>query len=255
MTHAKNLASDVQRIIDDYLDAIGVALQKSRLTREERQSVVDNVEDQIAEMLNARAIATPAEADVRAVLAELDSPESYAETIESTAPEQTLASHAQPNAGERRLSKVAVVGAVWAIAFFTCVPLFFVAWTVTPGNEPSLLWFYTGRALMIAGVSAPLGTTLLGLIAIGQIRNFQGTHYGMGLAIADTLLFPLLAALPVCVAAGGTVIAAINGSSPGWYELMTSPTALTAGFLFWLLIATAVVWLVQRWSRKLPGAS
>ena len=45
---------------------------------------------------------------------------------------------------------------------------------------------------MVLGVSAPFGTTILGWIAVAQIRRGAGKLYGLGLAVFDGLLFPLL---------------------------------------------------------------
>jgi hypothetical protein len=42
------------------------------------------------------------------------------------------------------------------------------------------------------GIAAPFGTTILGGIALTQIRHSAGRLYGLGLALADTLLFPIL---------------------------------------------------------------
>ncbi len=42
------------------------------------------------------------------------------------------------------------------------------------------------------GLTAPFGTTILGVISIGDIRHSAGRLYGLPLALADALLFPLL---------------------------------------------------------------
>jgi hypothetical protein len=45
----------------------------------------------------------------------------------------------------------------------------------------------------ILGFAAPFGTTILGGVAISQIRYSRGRLYGLGLALVDALLYPLLA--------------------------------------------------------------
>ncbi|MDY7011389.1 MAG: hypothetical protein SVV80_11665 [Planctomycetota bacterium] len=45
-------------------------------------------------------------------------------------------------------------------------------------------------AILILG--APVGTTILGLVAISQIRRSAGRLYGLGLALFDAIVFPLL---------------------------------------------------------------
>jgi hypothetical protein len=43
------------------------------------------------------------------------------------------------------------------------------------------------------GVTAPFGTTILGLVSVTQIRRSGGRLCGLGLALGDALFFPLLA--------------------------------------------------------------
>ncbi len=43
------------------------------------------------------------------------------------------------------------------------------------------------------GLTAPFGTTILGIIAISDIRHSRGRLHGLALALPDALLFPLLA--------------------------------------------------------------
>jgi hypothetical protein len=47
--------------------------------------------------------------------------------------------------------------------------------------------------LSIVGAAAPLGTTILGALAIGHIKRSGGKIIGLPLAVADVLFFPLLA--------------------------------------------------------------
>jgi hypothetical protein len=47
--------------------------------------------------------------------------------------------------------------------------------------------------MVVLGVSAVFGTTILGIVSITHIRHSAGRLYGMGLALFDALLFPLLA--------------------------------------------------------------
>jgi hypothetical protein len=50
-----------------------------------------------------------------------------------------------------------------------------------------------GKMLLLLGLTAPFGTTILGWMAVEQIRRSAGKLYGMGLAVFDGLFFPLLA--------------------------------------------------------------
>jgi hypothetical protein len=62
------------------------------------------------------------------------------------------------------------------------------AWATVVGSSARLALF----PLFTVAFTAPFGTTILGLIAISQIRRSRGQLYGMPLAIFDTLVFPLL---------------------------------------------------------------
>jgi len=100
-------------------------------------------------------------------------------------------------AAKGRLSRAAIIGAVWAPLFLIVLLLFFwrVRVEVPPNSRPlgPTGWQIALRlTLLPLGVGAPFGTTILGLIAISQIRNSRGKLYGMGLAVADALFYPML---------------------------------------------------------------
>lgn len=92
-------------------------------------------------------------------------------------------------------SRMAIFGAVWAFFILALVPVIFVSNAVPAGEAPPRpgigTWFLL--LMLLPGLTAPLGTTLLGWIAVSQIRRSAGKLYGMGLAVFDGLLFPLLA--------------------------------------------------------------
>jgi hypothetical protein len=46
---------------------------------------------------------------------------------------------------------------------------------------------------VLVGMPAGFGTTILGIVSITNIRQSAGRLYGMGLALFDALLYPLLA--------------------------------------------------------------
>ena len=66
--------------------------------------------------------------------------------------------------------------------------------TVKTGEYHGPAWwqYLLMFTLLPAGVVAPFGTTILGWIATAQIRHSAGKLYGLGLAVFDGLLFPLL---------------------------------------------------------------
>ena len=130
-----------------------------------------------------------------------------------------------------RFSRQAILGAFWASFFFISMILSTVVTTdvsqasgtvvtksrtnlsqvdtdagafanhveVTPvGDSPDssggrTLWqWFLMLTVLPLGLSAPFGTTILGLVATSNIRHSNGALTGLPLAVADTLLFPLL---------------------------------------------------------------
>ena len=118
-----------------------------------------------------------------------------------------------PNAGatstEQRLSKTALFGAIVAILFF--------AWFLVIGGyyfqarrEAAVaLSAWAGTRvlilLLLPSSIAPFLTTLLGCIALAQIRRSGGRLYGLRLALFDALLFPLVLFVGLLMLLGGAV--------------------------------------------------
>ncbi len=104
--------------------------------------------------------------------------------------------------GRQRLSKTAVVGVCWAplaLLLPAAAILLYLPLRVGtgPGRNVTSGSLGTGIAFfmipfVLLGLTAPFGTTILGAAAISHIRHSAGRLYGMGLALFDTLLFPLM---------------------------------------------------------------
>ncbi len=100
-----------------------------------------------------------------------------------------------------RFSRLAIVGACWSPFFFMAfVGMFTVHLAIhttqgepLPYQGPNLIQQFFIGILILLGALAPFGTTICGWIAITQIRRSSGRLYGLGLAVFDGLLFPLLA--------------------------------------------------------------
>jgi hypothetical protein len=88
--------------------------------------------------------------------------------------------------GPARLSLTALVGAIWA-------PLFFVMFLLsTVKLESATTWQQPLQLIVVPlGWAAPFATTVLGLIALGNIQRSNGAQYGLSLALFDAMLFPL----------------------------------------------------------------
>ncbi len=198
---------DVERLINEHLEAVDRALAAREVPLSERRSVTDDVEAQIRDMLAERAGGKPTTADVEAVLAGLDAPDSYAEDA-GGAPAAVPVQPVEP----ARLCPLSVIGVVWtpiACILAAGIVLVLRLAAMSGGASPArtaggLAWWI----LLLPAMTAPIGTTILGWVAVGRIRRSEGRLYGLGLAVFDGLLFPLLG-LDAIIFASGTPVPAI----------------------------------------------
>ena len=140
-------------------------------------------------------------------------------------------------------SRKAILGAAWAPFFIVVLLCFFILSARTSAEGPPdpgwtpldyfqvLLLF----VLLPLGISAPFGTTTLGLISLSEIRHSRGRLVGLPLALADALLFPLLLIDLIIL------VACANFPVP-----VPTPLVLIVG----LLICAVVDWLVVRWAWR-----
>ncbi len=137
-------------------------------------------------------------------------------------------------------SRSAIMGAVWAVLFVLMVPIILIPvfWhTVSmpiPSNtsiEPT--WRFALRSnwiLLLVTGSAPIGVTLCGWVAISKIRQSAGTIYGLGLAVFDALLFPMLAVAGIIFFGwfAGFKLFAMSPAMPEWLKNRGGDHLLTA---------------------------
>lgn len=268
MSSEMQLDAKSQRHLDAYLDSVSGALQRSGQTESVIQGILSDIRTQVHDMLCARVGDSPTEDDVCAVIAELDSPESYGEGggSESAAGAASEAPGAVPVPGpgqafaaSPRLSQLALAGICWAPfgLVFLYLLLFFHE-RVPAGTVPSgpHWWVWPLAAL---GASAPFGTTILGWVAVSQIRRSAGRLYGLGLALADGLLYtlPLLDGAMLAIA-----ILLLRGWSQLWLSTGPSNGSSSGMGLLPIVVAILVIsWIdyviVKRaWravNRPLPG--
>jgi hypothetical protein len=93
------------------------------------------------------------------------------------------------------------------------------------------------------GLTAPFGTTILGMVAISDIRHSDGRLYGLPLAVAGALLFPLLLLDALLVWIGLVLIAACArtfwfNAGPPETLLLTMPLVIAVDVL--------IVWALWR---------
>ena len=119
-----------------------------------------------------------------------------------------------PTNGESRFSRTAIVGACLCLPFLLSAMVFgFAALSrrATQSNVLADLILNVAPFLLLLGLPAILATTILGWIAVSQIRRSAGKLHGLWLAVFDGLLFPLLA-LDALISGGFLLVAmALHG--------------------------------------------
>ena len=118
------------------------------------------------------------------------------ETVVS-APAHSAAPVAASAAEPSRFSVKAIVGACWAPMILLFLLLYYAKHSALPAEQvhQGPTWWQEGLLfvsfpLMLA---APFATTILGWMAVSDIRRSQGRLHGMWLALFDGLFFPMIA--------------------------------------------------------------
>ena len=172
-----------------------------------------------------------------------------------------------------RLSRAAIWGAVFSPLFILGVCLLVLA-TIpavviqrVDENAPARAGVPFGFLILFGLVElgcliAPFVTTLLGVIAIGNIRGSRGKVYGMPLALFDALLYPLLL-LDLIVFAVGLLVFSLVGSLLVHLMVRTEGTVVVAAWMP-VFLATVVfigplivlldIWLIRlAWRAATSG--
>ena len=111
------------------------------------------------------------------------------------------------------------------------------------GPFGSVLGLFVFFIFVFPAFVAPFGATLLGWIAVSQIRRSAGKLYGLWLAVFDGLLFPLLV-LDFLIWAALIAIGRILVQEMGWH--LGQADLLAFVFLAMLGISAFVDWLIIR---------
>ena len=163
-----------------------------------------------------------------------------------------------PSPAASRLSRMAVAGAVWAPFFLFVVVSTFVVSSVqveAGAEPPGPAWWQIALAvtLLPLGLTAPFGTTICGAVSLAQIRHSGGRLYGLGLAVFDLLLYPLLV-LDVVL---GIVVFAVfqhatsRSGAPHVQLALFLPLGITC--LVCVVVDALIFWLVWRAAKPKPG--
>lgn len=119
----------------------------------------------------------------------------------------------KPDPPERRLSRLAIVGAaILPFGFLLVLSFIPITTSSTPAADP--LWQLILRyfALLLA-VIAPFASTTLGLIGISQIRRSDGELYGLPLAVFVSLFYPIVVLSVFLIVLGWSFLGTLSGSS------------------------------------------
>ena len=140
-----------------------------------------------------------------------------------------------------RLCRVALWGAIWAPFFFLMATGMIVVTdrvsSESGTHDPAYWQFLLGLILVPLGSLAPFGTTILGAIAIPRIKRSAGRLYGLRLAFADAILFPMLTLFILILF---LISEALRAMFPIPFPVAVVPAALVsaslcgaAGYLLW----------------------
>ena len=153
---------------------------------------------------------------------------------------------------------MAIVGAVWAALFPVSMLWYFTPPTFNAhaaSQPPETAWWqiplaFLAVVILLLGVTAPFGTTLLGAISISQIRHSAGRLYGLGLAVFDALLFPLLALYLLILTVPKVISAVIIKSTAGAEPSMASVILVVIAAIFAIILALLLDFLIIRWAWR-----
>lgn len=166
--NALQLSAEAQSLLDAHLDAVERVLLNAGLSRAERQTICDEIQSQARDMLEARGVAAPTVADMQAVLAAMDPPDSYRDSAAPTAPKVP----AKPT----RLHPAALWSVILPAAAFLLMFLPF-----GPKGEGAGLTFLGATALIAVA---------LGVASIVAVRSRPDRWRGVGLAAIGICLLP-----------------------------------------------------------------
>jgi len=208
-------------------------------------------------MLAVRTEGNPTVEDARAIIAELDPPESYAN--EDEVARDGPAPLAQHDAAPW-FSKLAIIGAFWGSLPFVLAILATLVAFLSPRDQstaPALGVVILQVLLLLLGpvaLTAPFGTTILGWIAVAQIRYSVGRLHGLGLALANALVYPILFLLGISYSLAVLLGAFLEAPSEildlryphSWNDLMSNGLIWTLAIAIWLATSSLLV----RWAWR-----
>lgn len=198
------MKDDVRVLVETYLDAVEAALLRTGVSRGQRLGIVRDLEAQIQEMAAERSAGREVEAeDIRAVVAALDDPATYAQGAVRA-----------PGVAGASVSRRLPAEALWGLAM---LPAGWIGMGILIGvGSASRLRNPTDLVLLML-VATPVVlmvflTSVLGWRTWRKVKREPRRYWGRPLAAIEIISFPLLVliASPLLVlAAGFTALTAI----------------------------------------------
>ncbi|MBE9474225.1 MAG: hypothetical protein IMY85_04985 [Chloroflexi bacterium] len=137
---------------------------------------------------------------------------------------------------ERRISRLAIIGALLLPIGFLLILFFIPLGRSTTPTSPSTWQILFRFTLLPLSIIAPIASTVLGFISISQIRKSNGTIYGLPLAVFVSLFYPIIVLDLILIIIGWTFLGTIEGSS-------IIPLA-------WLFIILVIDYLIVRYTWR-----
>ncbi len=215
----ENLKPAEERI-DQYLAA--VASHLSSLSEDEKEEILNSVRAHIDNEFQIRSQDQPTLEDVEEVLLDMDPPASY---MGGTSPLSADKSQ------DRKISRLAIIGALLLPVLFLIL-IFVTLNSSTTLTSPSNLQILLRFTILLTAVIASFASIALGFTSISQIRNSNGSIYGLPLAVFVSLFYPIIVLDVILIIIGWTLL----GDIEGW------------GFLpvIWLFFVFAIDYLIIR---------
>lgn len=205
-------ANLVEERINRYLD--DVASNLTSLSADEKKEILSSVRIDIDNELQIRGEDQPTLEDVEEVLSKMDPPASYWDSATSLSVDQPQA---------RKISRLAIIGAM-LLPFGFFLFLLFVPISASTTPTSSSTWQIVLRfTLLPLAVIAPFASTALGFASISQIRNSNGSIYGLPLAVFVSLFYPIIVLSLIMAFVGWTFLGRIEGLSVlplAWFFLI-----------------------------------
>jgi hypothetical protein len=215
-----NKLNPAEERINQYLAA--VASHLSSLSEDEKEEILNSVRAHIDNELQIRSQDQPTLEDVEEVLLDMDPPASY---MGSTSP---LSADKSP---DRRISRLAIIGVLLLPVLFIIL-IFVTLNSSTIFTSPSNLQILLRFTILLTAVITSFASIALGFTSISQIRNSNGSIYGLPLAVFVSLFYPIIVLDVILIIIGWTLL----GDVEGW------------GFLpvIWLFFVFAIDYLIVR---------